>query len=397
MTRYQRLRRANTAGDLDRATWAGLDKIKFESIVRGSGEFLVDPIYFGQAFDSPPFFTYSAVAGPGSATFPEVKAIGWPSVHASSGRDELLNLGWLSDGSFEHQMIWNDPYIPDVKEHLVWPGFQKILSEQGPGGGWQVPDADNFWVQSTAETSPSQPRWEISNERAASSRAGYQGSFSARYIFDDGGRTRWLVPLYAMSGSSVPFIGFSASDPDDRHLNDIVSLTSDVVAENWGLPGGRRPIAFNPPLDRWTIDFKVYCTAVMTFEFVARQWESPFVDGAHVYRLIKEDLHFQEIPADEWTNISFAYTASEFWPNWPIAPESELDDNHIMHTLLSRLTGGSSGDKVFIDECYLWPNMTTSGGLPLITIGVAEWIQDQGGLYIGAKLWVKVGGSEVIA
>ena len=93
MTRFQRLRRADARGQLDRQTWAGLDKLQFESIIRGAGEYLVDdpPIYFGQAFDSPPFFTFSAVATD-AASFPEVKAIGWPSVHAVAD-DELLNYG----------------------------------------------------------------------------------------------------------------------------------------------------------------------------------------------------------------------------------------------------------------------------------------------------------------
>lgn len=405
MTRFQRLRRADTRGQLDRGTWAALDKIKFETLVRGAGEYLIDnpPIYFGQAFDSPPFFTFSAVSGnPG--TYPEVKAVGWPSVHAGIGTDdELLNAGWLPDGSFEHQMLWNDPVIPHVKDHLTYPSFQKIKADQGPGTGWATPTVENFWVQGLAETSPSQPAWAISNERAFPNAVGYRSKYAARYVFDGSGVSRWLIPAFGFlsaNGPTQPYVGNLSTEPYEWHLNDVVSWCSDAAAETLLTGQNTRGIAFNPPLDEWTVNLQVYCTEEMTYEAIVRQWDdydNSHFGGDSAYRLIQEDAWTQQIPPGQWTDVTFTYpTSPDYWPNYPETEGSVLSQNYINHTWLSRFHNlGSSGAKAFIDHCFVWPNMTTQGGLPMITIGVAEWVQDEGGAYVGAKLWIKVGGAEV--
>lgn len=395
MTRYQRLRRADTTQQLDRETWAALDKLKFDSIVRGSGEYLIEdpPIYFGQAFDEPPFFTFSATTG--GSVHPEVKAIGWPTVGVDRTKDELLNLGWLHDGSFEHQMVWNDPVIPTVRDHLNYSGFQKIASEQGPGTGWKTPTFENWWVQGLAETSPSQPRWTISDELAYPNANGYKSQYSARYIMDSSGQTRWLIPNYAWEGDS-PFNGYLSTDPDDWHLNDVVSWTSDITSTFGANPSGIRPIAFNPPLDKWTINLKVYATTAVTYETIIRQWDDYSDNVQPWYRLLKEDTYTQDIPANEWTEVQFEYKATEYWLTHPPYDVDDFQsDDFLIHTWFSRFTGGTAGTKVYVDDCYMWPNATTAGGLPMITIGVAEWVQDEGGAYIGAKLWIKAGGTEV--
>lgn len=397
MTRYQRLRRADTAQQLDRETWASLDKLKFDSIIRGSGEYLIEdpPIYFGQAFDAPPFFTFSATTG--GTVHPEVKAIGWPTAGVDRTKDELLNWGWLHDGSFEHQMVWNDPVIPTVKDHLTYSGFQKIVDDQAPGTAWKTPRTENWWVQGPAETSGSQPLWAISSEKAYPNANGYKSQYSARYVMDSSGQTRWLIPIYAWDESS-PWIGYLSTDPDEWHLNDVVSWTSQVVMGGaW--EGGYRPIAFNPPLDKWTVNLKVFATENITYETIIRQWDdldNSYFGGTSYYRLIKEDTYTQEINANEWNEIEFTYGTSKYWPNMPVVDYSaELSDEWVMHTWMSRFTGGSAGTQVYVDDCYMWPNVSTAGGLPMITIGVAEWVQDEGGAYVGAKLWIKVGGTEV--
>jgi hypothetical protein len=395
MTRYRRLRRADTKKQLDRETWATLDKLKFESVVRGAGEYLIEdpPIYFGQAFDAPPFFTFSSVAG-NSSTHPEVKAIGWPTDQVDRTKDELLNTGWLVDGSFEHQMVWNDPVIPTVKDHNTYTEFQKIASDQGPGTGWKTPSRENWWVQGTAETSGSQPLWAISNERAYPNSNGYKSQYAARYIFDSSGETRWLIPISAWDAN--PWYGYAATDPDEWHLNDVWSWTSDVVMAG-GWAGGYRTLAFNPPYDKWTINLKVYATEAVTYEAIMRQWDdndNSYFGGTSLYQLLKEDTYTQEIIPNEWNEIQFDYKASEYWTTHP-PTHTNLSNDWAFHTWMSRFTGGTAGGKVYVDDCYMWPNATTSGGLPMITIGVAEWVQDDGGAYIGAKLWIKVGGTEV--
>lgn len=77
MTSYHGVRRAQSRQEIDRRTWAEIERIRFNLLVKGAGEYLmVEPIMFGQAYEEPPFFTWSGV-GAGEA-FPEVKAIGWP-------------------------------------------------------------------------------------------------------------------------------------------------------------------------------------------------------------------------------------------------------------------------------------------------------------------------------
>jgi hypothetical protein len=48
--------------ELDRGQWATLDKIDYDIVVEGRGEAEAGPFWFGRAFDTPPFFTFSAVA-----------------------------------------------------------------------------------------------------------------------------------------------------------------------------------------------------------------------------------------------------------------------------------------------------------------------------------------------
>ena len=395
MTRYRSLRRANTKGKLDRGTWAGLDKLKFQTLVRGGGEAYVGPIYFGQAFESPPFFTYSAVANLLDNPHPAVHNVGFPSRHAGTGgakTDELVRQGWISDGSFEHQMIWNDSYIPDVTEHNTWPGFQKIEDDRlGSGVGFDLSNMANAWIQSTPEASPSQPRWIISNDRAYVGGPGYRGKYSARYVFGSEAASRWLIPIRVYA-SVNPWTGYSATDPVEWHLNDVISWTGQT-ARPGNLSGGYRPIAFNPPLGTFTISCKVWVTDAMTFEAVVKQWDDyddEYWGVQYVYyKLYKEDNNTQELIPGEWNDVTFQVThVPELWPNYPMVADSARD--YMFYALYMRVVGGSSGDKAYIDDVQVSANyQTAGGGIPMLTIGVAEWIQDQGGMYVGANLWIK--------
>ncbi len=63
-------RQAAKQTEVDLETWAGLDKIKYEFDVTGTGEGIWGPVYFGRAYDSPPFFTHSGVAVTGFESGP---------------------------------------------------------------------------------------------------------------------------------------------------------------------------------------------------------------------------------------------------------------------------------------------------------------------------------------
>lgn len=81
---YGGVRRAEVKQEVDRRTWADLARAGFNVHVTGAGEYLTtEPVMFGQAFEEPPFFTFSAVGAvpEGGA---EVKAIGWPAAAPGS-------------------------------------------------------------------------------------------------------------------------------------------------------------------------------------------------------------------------------------------------------------------------------------------------------------------------
>ncbi len=56
------LRRVETKTRLEVDTWPDLDKTSYKFRTVGRGEAIAGPFMFGRAFDSPPFFTFSAVA-----------------------------------------------------------------------------------------------------------------------------------------------------------------------------------------------------------------------------------------------------------------------------------------------------------------------------------------------
>lgn len=58
--------------EVDRETWASLEKIQYEFDVSGTGEAIWGPVFFGRAYDSPPFFTHSGVAITGFQSGPRL-------------------------------------------------------------------------------------------------------------------------------------------------------------------------------------------------------------------------------------------------------------------------------------------------------------------------------------
>lgn len=83
MTSYHGIRRAGNRQEIDRRTWADVARVRFPVNVSGYGEYLMtEPIMFGQAFEEPPFFTFSAVGD--LQVTGEVRAIGWPTEAAGS-------------------------------------------------------------------------------------------------------------------------------------------------------------------------------------------------------------------------------------------------------------------------------------------------------------------------
>lgn len=73
---YPSIRRADTAKDLDRQTWAGLTTLTFSYDTVGRGIVETELLDFGLVFEGPPFFSYGVETQPGetlvSGDYPEV-------------------------------------------------------------------------------------------------------------------------------------------------------------------------------------------------------------------------------------------------------------------------------------------------------------------------------------
>jgi hypothetical protein len=64
--------------------------------------------------------------------------------------------------------------------------------------------------------------------------------------------------------------------------------------------------------------------------------------------------------------------------------------DHMVTRLELQIINGVVGSSVWIDDVYHSGNLTTETNV-MTTVGVAEWVTDERGKYIGAKLWFRVG------
>ena len=115
-------RRAEINRELDRETWSDLDKIVYEFIVKGSGEAVAGPFWFGRAFDAPPYFSFSAVAQASSM-----------ASHITIGVAE-----WLQDEQdmYVGAMLWvafNACHEPYPTGTVLNEGFETLIHRQGGG------------------------------------------------------------------------------------------------------------------------------------------------------------------------------------------------------------------------------------------------------------------------
>lgn len=120
------VKRAERRKELDRETWADLDKVDYHITAEGRGEAIAGPFWFGAAFDAPPFFTFSAVANNYDVTAAPQFTVGVAE--------------WLQDEQdmYVGAMLWFawDACWEEFRGGLVYSeNFESILSRQG-GGPW---------------------------------------------------------------------------------------------------------------------------------------------------------------------------------------------------------------------------------------------------------------------
>lgn len=359
--------------ELDRGTWAELDKIAFDIIVRGTGEYLMEePIWFGRPFEEPPFFTYSAVF----RRFPGIEAVRAVSLPnegvspvASTRGNHLWQDHFFPDGSFEHQMIWGDPVIPHWA--TSYPRFQKIDSEQTGTSPW-LTDYDNLWVQE-----PAKQQWSVSSDVSYSVPFGYQGSYSAKYVFG-ADPSPALVPFAPWESQPVPLYD---GGPPERGIwsHRFQSQRDDDVV--YQAP------AWNPRQG----EFRYVVHAFSEDSFMLEVTAVPFLVANGDYFPIEGKSEDFLVEGGAWKELVFDWSVPfEYEPNFPFAgkfPEGVFDPGYVRVEF--RVKDGSPGQAVYLDEIWGQPRLRPTA-LPLITIGVAEWVRDEYDMYVGAILWFKV-------
>lgn len=407
--------------DIDRRTWAEYDRIQFEQTVRGTGEHLMpEPIYFGRAYSKPPTFAYSMV---GTQTDRNVVPMVYIPSRAfgnytlSDGRpNSSLGINvYAYDPGFEVQGMYVDlgttdaEVIPDVATWRVgatpWP-----IENQWIRDNWVVetsnpekyrqPWSSNGWVQGLERNE----RWKVVSDRSHDLGHGWRGSHSAKWTWTSPGSTNWLVPTE--SYDDFRFEG--AWDPDYQTVGPPVPKDQDI----WGWPFTRAwPTRHNdsywytyiyrepPPMfTGWRGFVYVYSDATCQLEAILSAINNDGVGEAPTPELEPQDIAVSEshsvtsnIGAGQWQRVDLFFPYKDTAKAWPNTdPEAEAPFGYWWWNYKMRLNSGAASQNVWIDNFYIWPEPENFLS-PLMTIGVAEWITDDQGAYIGARLFYKAG------
>lgn len=317
-------------------------------------------------------------------------------------KHQLVREGIINDGSFEHQAeVWGVTYIPSISEYLStynsswnFTGYQLIGLANSSGPPWA--GHSNHWIQSGVAANAT-PRWVVSDDQAYPNEPGYQGRWSAKYEFDAVSESPWLIPFPAGSGGNP----FSAPTQDEGWTDEEIETNIWTCAHDVGYTdatwpmGGFRPIGLNPAQVRTTFAIHAYSDGPCTLEVSRRDWS---YDGPAPYFSRELSVQTQTFPvlANTWGEARFVSLIDpRIWPNYPDTidgADNLVGTDSIFSTFKVRVTGGAPGQKVYVDNCWIWPDFTTTSA-PLLTVGVAEWIRDDKGMYVGARLWFKQGTS----
>lgn len=421
---------------LDRETWAQYDTLAYDMTMRGRGEALTEEIYFGRAFSTPPTLTYSAVFDSVGADI-EPQAIvpprGAGSIDVDTyglGNHSMLINPIIFDPGFEHQGQFiselgaDARIIPDVHvfretppevytelQHVTHAWIDAGLPEGGyldPGDGGYYRHADyndNNWVQ----TDEQKARWEVSSDKSHDLGIGAAGKYSAKYVFPSNGSSNWLIPtdwyngIYYLEPPNASYDKYSwvtsvtsASKTSSRGLKGDARTPGPPYMKGWdgfAYIWSDQDCEFEAGAHLWwegiddpSLDNGIDTVVAADDQMYGGSWDSP--NEAH-FRIIDDITQTANIVGGQWNkvDIHLPHSGSKMNPNWPPLAEYSYDSYWQLHY---RINGGSTGQTVYLDNVYTW-QIITNDVIPIMTIGVAEWITDEGGAYIGAKLWFKAG------
>lgn len=420
--------------DVERRQWAQLDKWRKDILLSGRGEGRTT-VMFGKGFSSPPTFNYSAIFNqeatdmlPYIVVPPRGSISRLPSYYGF-GNDSQYAQGYVIDPGFEAQGKWryrsaSAPWqsIPSHREFLLlsttfivdWAAANPPVAndtwatDRWTDDGWLH---DNSWLQSEHTRN----RWTVTDEDHHDLGVGEEGEVCAKAVIGPNGTTNILTPVDPQSvyASSIYMPG--------QEWRGFV-LVSDYSGFNLfsSVGGGpSRRLAPPPWPTGWDGSLHIKADADVEVQVNAVCWHNdddavlppstpstglvPPFNASHqgsqtpanadkVWYYEVANLEFkQSVPSGGWQKVVYDLPY-DGWTSFGKTTNCLVrngEANLSQWTLTYRVLG-SPGTTVYLDNVLVnrkWRN----ADIPIMTIGVAEWIVDEAGVYIGADLWFKVG------
>ena len=342
------------------------------------------------------------------------------------------------------EVLW-DWDLPDGEEYIGPPGEEEwwrnwpnviygVWAREGYTAqnhdGYRTPQYANNWVQ----TDERRGRWSVTDAMSHDYGVGARGEYSAEYTFVDGGSSNWMIPLAWMGYWPEEL---SADNPAQAHwgfhslglwgaqnmLTGVPPMMAgwkgtaavwsdddcelDVWTYNWWLTEGfegPEPVEYGT----WTPEHWDYPPMPISYDDPTPMVDSDVWDDYYnQYGVWREQsdtwitCHMGgearvtvPITGGKWNDVSFYLPQAQTQWHTPSRPPGHAlwvsGPGWQQETFRFRISNGSPGQTVRLDNVYVWPDLKNIY-VPMVTIGVAEWVVDEQGAYIGAKLWVKVG------
>lgn len=288
----------------------------------------------------------------------------------------------IYDGSFEiagrRGAVTNVPSIMTPSQQGTFIDFNYL-----PGAGYD--EFYNFggylthWLQSDDPGN----RWVITDTKAA------HGRYSATVTLDST-KSRWLWPIAAdFFNYGVNMWGYSGTSSGGASAYPSGTIFTFWQAYwGWDVPLG------NPDNTTKVVHAKVFASQDCVIEFEGWQvdygwfysFDNAYASNSNGYYTggFPPVFHRGEIAvkAGAWVDVSW---------DIPAAYLSEIVD---LVVKTSFRVSGTPGTQVWVDDVFLDPVRPSAVGTAM-TVGVAEWIRDEQGLYVGANLWIKNGSPDL--
>lgn len=413
-----------TARELERRQWSDLNRFRTDLVLYGRGEGYVEEVYFGKGFSNPPTFTYSAVS-----EISETATLSFGSAAPRGSLGRGLDVYGLGNDSHSHGGMIQDPSFESQAKY--WPldaaaaatipsassamqGFWAWADGAGPTARWlplrtllsgsftntwaprfeqSKPVNDWFGPHRWIQTDDSRERWMVDFDQCHDLGVGSTGQASAKVVVGGEGVSNWLIPVDADHPAEVPMNDWGNAWRVFRSVPEVANV------------GGFEAHSYPPPyLEGFSGFLYVNADGPVTLEskavyscegYTGPRGEARFPDSAYNvdwgYRELATVESKETVVGGGWrrVNVDLPYQGWRAWPEGRECLVNRGDPDDTFWTLMFRVKA-APGTTVHVDNIYV-DRQFRNVEFPILTVGVDEWIRDEAGVYIGAKLWVKVG------